>query len=79
MVWPASESPFSAPVRRREFELGIHRDGNAAALVALGKRKGKRYQAAPTCVSAYEISDFTFQNNHSVYAGRPRCCSRSRV
>ena len=30
MVWPASESPFG-PVRRREFELWIHRDGNAAA------------------------------------------------
>ena len=32
---PASESPFSAPCGRREFELWIHRDGNAAALVAI--------------------------------------------
>src|SRR5437762_9977546 len=28
------ESPLG-PVRRREFELWIHRDGNAAALVAI--------------------------------------------
>ena len=34
MVWPASES-LLGPVRRREFELWIHRDGNAAALVAI--------------------------------------------
>ena len=35
MVWPASESPFSAPCAGANSELWIHRDGNAAALVAI--------------------------------------------
>ena len=35
MVWAGLRESLLGPVRRREFELWIHRDGNAAAPVAI--------------------------------------------